>query len=94
MQPLDGNAIAGALFEHFGTEMTTARGTCTHCGAPALVGELHVYARAPGAVVRCRNCGNIVMVVIHIHGAARVELAGFRFLDPAARGVGAANVDR
>lgn len=93
MQPLDGNAIAGALFEHFGAEMTTARGTCGHCGARALVGELHVYARAPGAVVRCRNCGNVVMVVVHIRGGARVELAGFDFLDPPPRAVGAANAD-
>ena len=33
MQAVDGNAIAGDLFEIFGTDMTTARGACAHCGA-------------------------------------------------------------
>jgi Family of unknown function (DUF6510) len=29
---LDGNAIAGWLFEHFGSEMTNVTERCTHCG--------------------------------------------------------------
>ena len=33
MDALDGNAIAGALFEHFGQEMTMARGTCAPTAA-------------------------------------------------------------
>jgi hypothetical protein len=32
MDAVDGNAIAGPLFAHFGTEMTAARGTWLHCG--------------------------------------------------------------
>jgi Family of unknown function (DUF6510) len=63
MDRLDGNAIAGELYEHFGREMTAASGECGHCGAHAQIGELHVYARAPGAVVRCRSCGSVVMVL-------------------------------
>jgi hypothetical protein len=31
MDPLEGNAIAGSLFEYFGSEMTTVRGPCKHC---------------------------------------------------------------
>src|SRR5689334_3215979 len=53
MEPLDGNAIAGSLFEYYGTEMTALIGSCGHCGALARVAELVVYARAPGAVARC-----------------------------------------
>jgi len=30
MDALDGNAIAGWLFEHFGSEMTTVVGRCRH----------------------------------------------------------------
>ena len=30
---VDGNAIGGMLMELFGTEMTTAVGTCAACGA-------------------------------------------------------------
>jgi uncharacterized protein DUF6510 len=37
MQPLDGNAIAGALYEAFGGEMTTRTGVCEHCGAVGLL---------------------------------------------------------
>ena len=40
---LDGNAIGGMLMEIFGTEMTTAVGTCAHCGAVAQVAEFAVY---------------------------------------------------
>lgn len=47
MDALDGNAIAGQLFEHFGTEMTTAWGSSAHCAATAQVAELRVYMRAP-----------------------------------------------
>jgi hypothetical protein len=43
MHALDGNAIAGLLHEVFGAEMTTATGTCAHCGAAAQVAELVVY---------------------------------------------------
>jgi hypothetical protein len=73
MQPLDGNAIAGALYEHFGHEMTTAVGTCRHCGARGQIAELVVYARAPGTVVRCRNCGNVVIVLVR----ASIDLEHF-----------------
>lgn len=47
MEALDGNSIAGELYEFFGTEMTTARGACAHCGAAAKIAELSVYSKAP-----------------------------------------------
>jgi hypothetical protein len=46
MDALDGNAIAGWLFEHFGSEMTTVVGRCRHCGTRSLIAELAVYTRA------------------------------------------------
>jgi hypothetical protein len=57
MDALDGNAIAGQLVEVFGTELTTAIGTCAGCGASGAVAELEVYLQAPGTVVRCRAAG-------------------------------------
>ena len=83
MEPLDGNAIAGLLFEAFGAEMTTAVGVCARCRARAPVAELRVYLRGPGAVGRCRNCGAILIVITHIHGVACVDLEGFDSLEPA-----------
>jgi ribosomal protein S27AE len=78
VEALDGNSIAGSLHDHFGVEMTTARGTCAHCGAGAQIAELVVYCRAPGSVARCPSCGNIVMVLLTIEGILRVDLRAFR----------------
>jgi uncharacterized Zn finger protein len=80
MDALDGNAIAGQLFEHFGSEMTTARGRCAHCGTESLIAELRVYTRAPGSVVRCRACGNVVMVLVTSRGSTQVRADAFELL--------------
>ncbi len=78
MEPLDGNAIAGPMFEHFGAEMTTVRGSCAHCGATAQVAELRVYNRAPGTVVRCPACGSVVIVLVRIRDALRIDDGRFK----------------
>ena len=77
MAALDGNAIAGLLFEVFGAEMTTATGVCGSCGASGVVAELEVYLRAPGTVVRCRSCGSVLMVLVTARGVTCVNLQGF-----------------
>ncbi len=77
VEPLDGNAIAGKLFNLFGREMTTVAGACAHCGAVAQIAELRVYAQAPGAVARCRRCGQVVFVVVDIRGETRIDLDQF-----------------
>lgn len=81
MDALDGNAIAGQLYELFGRDMTTATGACAHCGAVAQIAEVDVYARAPGAVARCRNCGEVVMVITNARGQARIDHSAFGLLD-------------
>jgi hypothetical protein len=84
MDALDGNAIAGTLEAVFGKDMTTASGTCANCGMRSMVGELGVYLRAPGIVVRCRRCDNVLMVLVEAHGVTVVDLHGLRTLDPTA----------
>jgi uncharacterized protein DUF6510 len=81
MHALDGNAIAGQLFEYFGREMTTASGACAHCRTVARIAELSVYLQAPGAVVRCRSCGNVVMVLVTVRGIPRINLDRFELLE-------------
>jgi len=76
MDALDGNAIAGTLVAVFGREMTTATGICASCGTRSMVGELGVYLRAPGMVVRCRHCDNVVIVLVEAHGVTCVDLRG------------------
>jgi hypothetical protein len=82
MDALDGNAIAGRLAAVFGAEMTTATGTCAHCGTRSVVGEFVVYLRALGVVVRCRHCGNVVMVLVEARRVTCVDLSGLERLDP------------
>jgi DNA-directed RNA polymerase subunit RPC12/RpoP len=76
MDALDGNAIAGQLHDVFGSEMTTAAGTCATCGSTTVVAELVVYLQAPGTVVRCPVCGNIMMVFVRRHEVTCVDLTG------------------
>lgn len=80
---LDGNAIGGLLREVFGAEMTTAVGTCAACGSTAQIAETLVYLKAPGAVVRCRTCTAILLVVIRRGEMNCVDLQGLAALEPA-----------
>lgn len=79
---LDGNAVAGELWEIFGAEMTTAVGTCGNCGAVEPLGAVSVYLHAPGIVMRCRYCDNVLMRIVR-NGSGRiwVEVSGVRSLE-------------
>ena len=77
---VDGNAIGGLLIEVFGTEMTTATGTCGGCGAVRQVAEFAVYRPALGTVVRCRSCAAVLMTFVQIHGVTCVDLQGLASL--------------
>jgi phage FluMu protein Com len=83
MDALDGNAIAGALFEHFGHEMTMAEARCSHCKSTSLMAELRVYMKAPGVVARCPVCEEVVMVIINVRGAQRVDMSHMEMVSPA-----------
>jgi DNA-directed RNA polymerase subunit RPC12/RpoP len=73
---LDGNAAAGGLEEVFAVEITTAVATCAGCGATGEVGELIVYADAPGTVIRCPACGSVVMRYARLPQSTRIDLRG------------------
>jgi uncharacterized Zn-finger protein len=78
---LDGNAIGGLLREIFTLEMTTAETTCAGCGAVNAVGHVHVYLDAPGAVVRCPSCEQVLMKIVHGGGRYWLDLTGVRCLE-------------
>jgi hypothetical protein len=61
---LDGNALAGLLFEVFGHEMTAVENVCAHCAAAAQLAELRAYIHAPGVVLRCAACDGIVLRIV------------------------------
>jgi hypothetical protein len=81
MDRLDGNAIAGTLFDVFGREMTTAVGTCSGCGRVSSLAEVAVYLPAPGVVARCPQCDNLLIVIVDRRGMACVDLGGFAALE-------------
>lgn len=81
---VDGNAIGGLLREIFTMEMTAAETTCAGCGAVNAVGRVDVYMQAPGVVVRCPACEQILMLIVRGRGRYWVDLRGVRRLEFAA----------
>lgn len=81
MDTLDGNAIGGLMNEVFGTEMTTAIGTCANCGATGPMAETVVYLHAPGTVVRCRVCSALLMVVVNRGEMNCVDMQGLAMIE-------------
>jgi class 3 adenylate cyclase len=81
MVALDGNAIAGLLYDVFGAEMTTAAGICAHCRTRGVLAECEVYLGGPGVVVRCHSCSGLQIVVVEIRGVRCVDLNGLEILD-------------
>jgi hypothetical protein len=82
MDALDGNAIAGALFEHFGHDMTMAEVRCSHCQSTSMMAELRVYMKAPGDVARCPSCDEVVMVIVNVRGTERFDMSHMEMVSP------------
>jgi hypothetical protein len=73
---LDGNGAAGLLAEVFTAETTTAILGCASCGRTGAVGEVHVYDRAPGVVLRCPGCSAVLMRFARPPGELVADLRG------------------
>ena len=78
---LDGNAIGGLLRDIFAVEMTTAVSTCAHCGAVNEIARVQVYMHAPGTVVRCPDCEQVLMRIVRAKGRYWLEMTGVRSLE-------------
>jgi hypothetical protein len=61
---LDGNAVAGLFTEIFGVEMTASPMECAGCGTENEMGALLLFTQAPGVVMRCPRCENVVVRVV------------------------------
>ena len=83
MYALDGNAIAGTLYDVFGAEMTQALVQCAHCAGMSRVAEVSVHLGGPGIVARCRQCDNVLMVIVDRGGVTCVDLMGTSSLERA-----------
>ena len=78
---LDGNGAAGALREVFVHEITSARIACDGCGEVEPIGAEHAYMQAPGIVLRCRHCEDVVLVMTHGEGRYVLGFKGSRWIE-------------
>jgi hypothetical protein len=78
---LDGNAAAGVLHQIFGAEMSASRCACAGCGLVESLGGERAYMHAPGIVLRCRGCDNVLMVVVEAPGRYWLGFEGLRSLE-------------
>lgn len=77
---LDGNAVAGSLFDVFAVDVTAALATCAGCGAERLVGALLEYGHGMGVVLRCPGCDAVMLRVVRTRGYVRVDASGVSVL--------------
>jgi hypothetical protein len=45
--------------------------------------ELRVYMNAPGAVARCPGCDDVLMVIVNVRGAPRLDMSNMEMVSPA-----------
>jgi uncharacterized Zn finger protein len=79
---LDGNAVAGALSEIYGDEMTTVLAECASCGQVDPIGGLLAYVRGPGIVLRCTACATVVLRIVQTPKRTYVDVRGKRIPPP------------
>ena len=77
---LDGNALAGRLEALFGVDMTAVPGRCANCGVVNMVGAMRAYTDAPGAVLRCPACDEVVLRIVDTADATYVDARGVAYL--------------
>jgi len=73
---LDGNAAAGILNEIFALEMTSSSIKCANCGGEGEMGTLLAFMQAPGVVLRCPVCEQIIMRIVQSPAAIYLDLRG------------------
>lgn len=77
---LDGNAVAGLLREVFALEMTANPAKCAHCGAVGALGTLLAFTQAPGVVLRCPACEQVILRIVETTDAIYLDTRGATYL--------------
>ncbi len=77
---LDANAVAGILDEIFAMDMTACPMECAYCGLEGEMGRLLAFGQAPGIVLRCPACENVVMRIVQTREAIYVEARGAMYV--------------
>ena len=77
---LDGNAVAGLLQEIFALEMTASPTECANCGRQGELGTLLAFTQAPGAVLRCPACEQVMIRIVETPDAIYLDARGAVYL--------------
>jgi hypothetical protein len=77
---LDGNAVAGLMYDLFGVEMTASPTECAHCGREGQIGTLLAFTQAPGVVLRCPACENVMIRIVQTPDAIYIDARGAVYL--------------
>ena len=80
---VDGNAAAGPLGEILRLDITTAIGTCRHCGSSSPLSEAIVERDDDGVILLCRSCGHTLVTYLSRAGRQYLEFAGLLSLSTA-----------
>jgi hypothetical protein len=77
---LDGNAVAGLLYDVFGVEMTASPTACAHCGQVSAMGALLAFTQAPGVVLRCPACEQVIVRLVETAEVIYLDARGATYL--------------
>ena len=73
---LDGNAVAGLLYEIFAVEMTASLTECASCGREGALGTLWAFTQAPGVVLRCPACESVILRIVQTPDTIYLDVRG------------------
>jgi phage FluMu protein Com len=79
-QVLDGNAVGGVIASILGIDVTAVPGRCAHCGSVSVVASMRAYVRAPGTVLRCPVCEQVVVRIVETDEATYLDARGAAYL--------------
>ena len=77
---LDGNAAAGILSEIFALEMTNNRVECANCGRQGEIGTLLAFIQAPGVILRCPSCEQVILRAVQSAEIIYLDLRGAAYV--------------
>ncbi len=77
---LDANAMAGLLQEIFGSEMTAVPTQCAGCGNEAEMGSLLAFVHAPGYILRCSACKQIMLRIVQTPDSFYIDARGAAYM--------------
>ncbi len=77
---LDGNAAGVMLYDIFAREMTAEPTQCANCGQVNEIGALLAFVQAPGMVLRCPGCEQVILRMVATPEALYLDARGAAYL--------------